>query len=298
MVGEGGVGGIGEVVDVEELLRLGDAPGGEGGGFGLLIHHVIGVEIGVLLLLVVYLDHHLLFEPGYQHLGHVVELGGLLPLAGDNEGGPGFVDEDGVHLVHDGEGVAPLHQLLGVDAHIVPQVVEAHLVVGAVSDVGGVGLLALLAGQAVNDQAHLQSQEAVDLAHPLAVALGQVVVDGDNVDALSRQSVEIGGESGHQGLALTGLHLGDPALVQDDAAYQLHPVGAHAQYPVGGFPGGGKGLRQDVIQCLAVLQALFKLWCFGLELGVGHCPILVGHGFDLIHNGIDGFQLPGAVISK
>ena len=106
----------------------------------------------------------------------------------------------------------------------------------------------------MDDEAHLQTQEAVDLAHPLGVTLGQVVVDGDDVDALARQGVEIGGKGGHQGLAFTGLHLGDPALMQHDAAHQLHPVGAHAQHTVRSLPHGGKGLRQDVVQGLAVVQ--------------------------------------------
>ena len=35
---------------MEELLCLGDAPGGKGGGAGLLVHHVIGVQVGILLL--------------------------------------------------------------------------------------------------------------------------------------------------------------------------------------------------------------------------------------------------------
>ncbi len=61
----------------------------------------------------------------------------------------------------------------------------------------------------MDDQADLQAQEAVDLAHPLAVALGQVVVDRDDVDAPARQRVEVGGEGGYQRFALTGLHLGD-----------------------------------------------------------------------------------------
>ena len=69
----------------------------------------------------------------------LVELGGLVALAGDDQGGAGLVDEDGVHLVHDGEGVAPLDHVLLVDGHVVPQVVKAELVVGAVGDVGGVG---------------------------------------------------------------------------------------------------------------------------------------------------------------
>ena len=116
-----------------------------------------------------------------------------------------------------------------------------------------IGGLLVRAHHAVDDQAHGQAHEAVDLAHPLAVALGQVVVDGDDVDALAGQGVEVGGQGGHQGLAFAGLHLGDAALVKDDAADELHPVGAHAQHPPGGLPAGGKGLGQDVVQGLAVL---------------------------------------------
>ena len=100
-----------------------------------------------------------------------------------------IVDEDGVHLVHDGEGVAPLHHLGGVDGHVVPQVVEAELVVGTVGDVGGVGRAALVAREVMDDQAHAQAEEAVHLAHPLAVALGKIVVHGDDVDAVAVQGV-------------------------------------------------------------------------------------------------------------
>ena len=117
--------GVGQILHVEELLRLGDAPGGEHGGLGLLIHDVVRVRLGgILFLLVVHLDDRLLLQAGDEHLCHVIELGGLLPLAGDDEGCPGLVDQDGVHLVHDGEGMTPLHQLRGVDAHVVPQIVE------------------------------------------------------------------------------------------------------------------------------------------------------------------------------
>ena len=35
-------------------------------------------------------------------------------------------------------------------------------------------------------------------------------------------------KGGHQGLAFAGLHLGDAALMEDDAADELHPVGLHA----------------------------------------------------------------------
>ena len=52
------------------------------------------------------------------------------------------------------------------------------------------------------------------LAHPLGVALGQVVVDRDDVHAFTGQGVEVGGQRPDQGLALTGAHLGDVAQVQ------------------------------------------------------------------------------------
>ena len=194
--------------------------------------------------------------------------------------------------------MAPLHQLAGIDAHIVAEVVEAHLVVGAVGDVGGVGVLALLSSEAVDDEAHLQTQEAVDLAHPLGVTLGQIVVDGDDVDALAGQRVQIGGKGGYQGLAFTGLHLGDPALMQHDAAHQLHPVGTHAQYTVRGLPHGGKSLRQNVIQGLAVGKTLLELRGLGLKLCIGEGLVFIAQRLDLVHNGVDGFQLPGAIIAK
>ena len=66
------------------------------------------------------------------------------------------------------------------------------------------------------DEADREAKIVVDLAHPLGVALDQVVVDGDEVDALARDGVEGEREGGGLGLALTGLHFGDLAFVQGD----------------------------------------------------------------------------------
>ena len=298
VVGSGAVLGVTEVVQMEELLRLLDAAGREGAGAGLLVHDVVGVDVDVLFLLVVRLRHHVLLQAGGEGLGHIVHLSGLLAHAGDDQGGPGLIDEDGVHLVHDGEGVAPLDLLVGVDGHIVAEVVEPHLVVGAVGDVGLIGFLTLLLGHVVDDEAHGETHEAVDLAHPLGVALGQIVVDGDDVDALAGQRVQVGGQRGHQRLAFTGLHLGDAALMQDDAAHQLDRVGAHAQHAVRGLTDSGKRLRQDVVQRLAVGKALLELRRLGLQLGIGQGLVLRLQCGDLIHDGIDALQLTLAVCAK
>ena len=118
------------------------------------------------------------------------------------------------------------------------------------------------------------------------------------MDALARQRIQIGGEGGHQGLAFTGLHLGDPALMQHDATHQLHPVGAHTQHTVRSLPHGGKSLRQNVVQRLTVGKALLEFRSLGLKLCIGEGLVFIAQRLDLIHNGVDGFQLPGAVITK
>ena len=61
----------------------------------------------------------------------------------------------------------------------------------------------------------------MDPAHPLGVALGEVVVGRDDVDALAGQRVEVRRQHAGEGLALTGPHLGDVAQVQRRAAHDL-----------------------------------------------------------------------------
>ncbi len=89
---------------LKNSLGLGDAAGGQGDGTGLFIDDVVGVNMLVLFLLVVHGGLDQAGQAGGKVVGQGVELGGLLAHAGDDQGGPGLVDEDGVHLVHDGEG--------------------------------------------------------------------------------------------------------------------------------------------------------------------------------------------------
>ena len=152
-------------------------------------------------------------EAGNHPVNLLIKIGGLLELARDDQGRPGLIDEDAVHLVDDGVVEGPLYPVVPAGHHIVPQVVEAKFIVGAVGNVGGIGFLALFVVQAVDDEAHGEIQELIDLAHPFTVPAGQVVVDGNDVDPLPRQGIEVGRQGGHQGLPLPRLHLGNPALV-------------------------------------------------------------------------------------
>ena len=106
----------------------------------------------------------------------------------------------------------------------------------------------------------------MDLAHPLGVTAGQIVVDGDHMDAFARQGVEVGGQNGHQGFTFTGAHFGNAALMQHDAADDLNPVGTHTQHAVRSLPDRGEGLGQQVVQGLALVQPLPELHGLMLQL--------------------------------
>ena len=258
MVGQGHVLCGGQVLDLEVFLGLLDALCGQGAGLVLFVHDIIAVGLLIGLHLIFQLDHHAFVQGADEavHLG--VQAGGILALAGDDQRGAGLIDQDGVHLIDDGKGVAALHHVGLVGHHVVAQVVKAELVVGAVGDIGVVGIPAGVAVHALHDQTNGQPQPAVELAHPLAVALGQIVVDGNDVHPFAGQGVQVGGQGSHKGLALTGLHLGNIAAVQGNAAGYLHREVLHAQHTPCGFAADGKGIRQNVVQRFALGQLLLK----------------------------------------
>ncbi len=158
--------------------------------------------------------------------------------------------------------------MLAAHGHVVAQVVEAELGVGAVRDVGVVLGAPLRRRHIGLDHADLEAEEAVDLAHPFRVALGEVVVDGDEMHALAGERVEVHGHRRDEGLALAGLHLGDVALVKDDASQHLDVEGPHAERALRRLAGHREDLEQQVVEQLAVLVALAELGGLGAELVV------------------------------
>ena len=222
------------------------------------------------------------FSRGMMLVDLVVQLRRLLGRPRDDEGGPGLVDEDAVDLVDDGEAVPALHEVRELELHVVAQVVEAVLVVGAVGDVAGVGGLALRVAQVVLDDPDRHAEEPVDPAHPLRIAPGQVVVHGDDVDPAAAEGVQVGGEGGDEGLALAGLHLGDPALVQDHAADELDVEVPHVEHATACLADHREGVGQQVVQGLAPVGALAQARGSRAELGVIEAPHL---GFAVVDLG-------------
>ena len=117
---------------------------------------------------------------------------------------------------------------------------------------GGVGHPARVRRHRGQDAADRQPEEPVHPAHQLGLVLGQVVVDGDHVDALAGQRVQVRGGGGDQRLALTGLHLGDVPGVQRGATDQLDVEVPLPERPLRRLAHRGKGFRQQCVQALAV----------------------------------------------
>ena len=260
-----------DVIDTQAALNFLKAALGGGNGVLGLVHdevarglHVLGGGEHVV--------RHVLAALKATHGTRevLVGTGGLGASARDDQRGAGLIDQDGVNLVDDGVVVTALHALLGTGDHVVAQVIKAELGVGAVGDVGLVGRTLELERHVVLEQTDGHAQVLVDAAHPLGVALCQVIVDGNDMHALAGDSVEIAGQRGDEGLTFAGLHLGDVALVQRHGANELHVKVAHTHGALGSLTHGGKGLGEHVVERLAVGVTLAELIGLAAELLLGH----------------------------
>ena len=178
--------------------------------------------------------------------------------------------------------MAALHHVLEPVLHIVAQIVEAELVIGAVGDVAVVLLLALLVVQPVHDDADGEAQKLVDLPHPFGVAFGEVIVDGDDMHAAAGERIEIDRKRGDQRLAFAGLHLGNLAFVQHHAADHLDVEMALAERALGGLAHGGEGRHQNVVERPPLGELFLEFLGAGAQRLVGQRLQFVFERVDLV----------------
>ena len=203
---------------------------------------------------------------------------------GDNQGCARLIDEDRVHFIDYRKVQFSLDFLLNRVRHVVAQVVKTKLVIGAVGHVTGVGVSALLRGQATDDDANAQAEKVVELGHPLRVTTSEIVVDRDDVYTSALQRVEIYRGRGDQRFTFTSAHLGNLAVVEHHAADQLHIEVAHAERPAASLAGNGKGFWKHGGKLCTTGQTLAQLGGLGREL-------LVGERLETALQRVDGVDL-------
>ena len=260
---------------------------------GLFLYHAHdGIHLGQFLYIVTTL--HLTG----QQVAHLIQCRRLTTLSGNDQRGSRFIDQYGVHLIDDGIMQSAQNQLFLVDDHIITQIIKSQLVVRHIGDVAVVGCLSLLGGHAVKYHTDLQSQELMYLSHPLGITLCQIVVDGNNMDTLAFQRIQIGRKSGHQGLTFTGTHLCDTSLMQDDTTDQLYSVVLHVQNTLCSLSYGCIRLRKQIIQRLSIVQTHLVFVGLAAQFLIGKCLHRRTECLDLVHQGLNTLQFSGTVRAK
>ena len=192
--------------------------------------------------------------------------------------------------------MAALDTIARLGDHVVTKVIEAEFGVGPVGDIGLVrgNLLGWL--HAVLNQADLHAHEAVDAPHPFAVALGQVVVDRDDVHVVAGKRVEVPRQRGDERLALASLHLGNLAGVEGHATDELNVEVTQAKRALAGFAHRGKRLGQDLVERLAVFGTFAELVGKGAQLFVVELFHLGLQAIDAVDDALELLEL--AVFAK
>ncbi len=168
-----------------------------------------------------------------------------------------------------------LYHLAALILHIIAQIIEAELVIGAVGNVAAVSGLPLVVIKAVLDDAHGETEEVIKLAHGFGIAAGEVIIDRHHMHALAFKRVEVNRQRRHQRLAFTRAHFSNAAFMQDHAADQLYVERTHTEHALGGFTRRCKSVRQQVVELLAFCECCAKFRSLRLKLFVGDSFVIL-----------------------
>ena len=254
------------------------------------LHHACGVEELFHLLVTGIGQRHLplffiefkvgRFESFHQLIDGLIEIGAIFERTRNDQRRAGLVDQDRVDFVDDGVGVPALNHIVLAHLHVVAQVVEAEFVICRVGHVARVRFFAIFIRHVMNDDADRQTEKAVDLSHPFAVALGEIIVDRHDMNAFTGKRVQINGQGRDERFTFAGLHLGDVALMQDHTADQLHIEMPLTERTPGRLADCRECRHHDVVERRTIFQLLTE--------GLGTAAqLLIGELFDFRLEGVD-----------
>ena len=229
---------------------------------------------------------------------------GVRDGTGNDQRSSGFIDEDRVDFVDDGEIVVALNKLFLAGSHAhVAEVVETEFAVGSVGDVARVLRAAFLRIHLVLNAADRKPEVLVDESHPFGVALGEVVVDRDELAVFAGKRIEVKRHGCDEGFAFAGRHFRDFLFVERNAADDLDierdhvpgelmvadDRGGSAEAAAGIFD-GCKSFAENVIKSFALGEAVLELLRFRFELLVCQRLILFFELVDAVderHHALD-----------
>ena len=158
-----------------------------------------------------------------------IQFARLIASARNNKGSTRLIDKNRVNLVDDCERVTSLNSVFFIGNHVITKIVKSHLVVCSVSNVCVVRVLLSLVILSVRDKSDGKSHKTENLAHPLGISAGKIIVYGYDMNALAGKSVKISGKRCDERFALACFHLGDSALVKNDTSEYLHGKVLHVK---------------------------------------------------------------------
>ena len=110
----------------------------------------------------------------------------------------------------------------------------------------------------MNNDADRKSKKIIYFTHPFAVSFGKIIVDRYEMDAFACKSVQVCGKRRYERFSFAGFHFGDPALMQHDAADQLHVVVPLSQHAPGRLPYDRECFRQKIVQAFSFCKPLLE----------------------------------------
>ena len=103
--------------------------------------------------------------------------------------------------------------------HVVAQIVKTQFVVRGIGHIRTVRFGFLVFGLLREDHTACHTKLRVDLAHPFAITLGEIVVHRNDMNTSTRERIQIGRKGRDKGFTFAGFHFRDIALVQENAAH-------------------------------------------------------------------------------
>ena len=233
-----------------------------------------------------------------QNICNLIQSGRLTALTGNNQRCSGFIDQYRVHLVNDGIMKISLYQLLFINYHVVTKVIKSQFVVGDIGNITGVLFPTLIVVHIIQYHTYGQTEEFMDFSHPFCISLCQIVIDGNDVHALSFQCIQISRKCRNKGLTFTGSHLCDTSLVKNDTTDDLYTVVFQSNGTLCTLTDSGICFRKQVIQCLSICQSVLIFLRLCAKLFVSQSL----HGrtkcFYFINQRHDSLKLTVAVCTK